>query len=65
MTTRLSNFLIYVWGLIYLFFASIFMEPSQIMVERSNPNAGPKRGTGVGRNMHGLRTGGKGPALGG
>ena len=51
-STRLINLLVYIWGLIYLFFASIFMEPSQMMVERNNPNSRPTPGTGVGRNMH-------------
>ena len=64
-TTRFVNFLVYLWGLIYLFFASIFMEPSQIMVERNNPLARPTPGTGVGRNMNTMRSGGSGPALGG
>ena len=63
LTTRITNFLVYFWGLIYLFFASIFMEPSKVMVDRNNPLARP--GGGANRNIHGLARGGSGPAMGG
>jgi hypothetical protein len=61
-TTRLTNFLVYLWGLIYLFFASIFSDPSKRMVDRQNPQFRPSSG---GRNMNGLKKGGCGPAMGG
>ena len=63
-TERIRNFFFWFWGLIYLFFATVFSDPKDLEREQ-------KRGTdrwgasGTGGNIHGLRRGGSGPAMGG
>ena len=58
-TDRISNFLIWVWGLIYLFFATIFSDPKKMNVN----SRGGSFGNGKGPKMHGMKK--AGPKMGG
>jgi len=58
-TEHISNFFFAIWGLIYLFFATIFTDPKNLK-ERKKFGA-----SGFGGNIHGIKRGGNGPAMGG
>ena len=58
-TDRISNFLMWVWGLIYLFFATIFTDPKKMNI---NSRSG-QFGNGGGPKMNGLKK--AGPKMGG
>ena len=55
-TDRISNFFMWLWGLLYLFFATIFMDPKKMDI---NPRSGQfGNGGGGNKNMHGMRKAG-------
>jgi len=65
-TERFKNFVIWFWGLIYLFVATIFSDPNRLGRD-ANQNGTDRwgaRGTG-GSNIHGLKRGVSGPTMGG
>ena len=55
---RIENFLIWLWGLVYLFFATIFTDPKKVNVNQRGGQFG-NGGSKGNRNMHGLKS--KGP----
>ena len=63
MTTRITDFLVFLWGLAYLFFASIFTSNRSVNAESQNQarfGGGGRRGPSMGR-----LSSGSGPKLGG
>jgi len=64
---RIYNFFIWLWGLVYLFIASLFTDPNQL---RANNNANGRYGRGGGGGygngkINGLKRGVDGPMGGG
>ena len=61
-TTRITDFLVFLWGLAYLFFASIFTSNKSVNAESQNQArfGGGRRGPSMGRLSRGA-----GPKLGG
>ena len=61
-TTRITDFLVFLWGLAYLFFASIFTSNKSVNAESQNQArfGGGRRGPSMGRLSRG-----SGPKLGG
>ena len=55
---RFSNFLVWLWGLIYLFFSTIFTDHKKLGHNNINNNGG-------GGNMKGLGGSKRGPKMGG
>ena len=55
---RFSNFLVWLWGLIYLFFSTIFTDHKKLGHNNINNHRG-------GGNMKGLGGSKRGPAMGG
>lgn len=54
-TQRLSAAVFWLWGLIYLFFATIFTDHKKLNTDNFDSNGRPKWGAGgKGGNMHGL-----------
>ena len=61
-TERLKNLFFWFWGLIYLFFATIFNDPKAL--DRDQQRGTDRWGArGTGGNIHGLKRGG--PSMGG
>ena len=54
-TSRISNFFMWLFGLIYLFFATIFSDPSKMNV---NPRSTGFGNGGGDKKMHGMRKAG-------
>ena len=65
-TERITNFFVMLWGLIYLFFASIFSSPKANNADSQNQaRFGGGKFKGSSGNMRGLAKGGGGPRMGG
>ena len=54
--SRFENFFVWLWGMLYLFFATIFTDPS-----KANKSSGGQFGNGgSGNKMHGQKKSGRG-----
>ena len=53
--SRISNFFMWVWSLIYLFFATILPDPKQVNVDSRSGSFGNGGGKG---NMNGMKKAG-------
>lgn len=64
LTDRFKNFIFWLWGLVYLFIATIFSDPGKLQAGNGGTDRWGARGNGI-HKINGMKRGGSGPRMGG